>query len=181
MITGCQALCWAFLQLFHPHNSIRNEILLSLLPIKQNWGSEKWSDLLKATQQLDEALVPKPKLFIPYCTSSFPHCQHSKAWPEDVLPKDGKQIIKEKNKRVDIDLCHPKPHPGKSCCSAMERMNSRQLLATSEVASASETPPPRPGPSSIWEHKGIQWEQSEEEKKDGRKWGSEEQGGSHQG
>lgn len=67
-------------------------------------------------------------------------------------------------------MCHPEPLPGEPCRSAMETVVSRQLPATSEAASASESHL-LPGIAllSIWEQKGVQWEQSEEEKEDGRK------------
>lgn len=81
-----------------------------------------------------------------------------------MLPRDVKQIVKEKNKIVDMDMCPPEPLPGEPCHSAMERVVSRQLPATSEAASASESHL-LPGHAllSIWEQKGVQWEQSEEE------------------
>lgn len=89
------------------------------------------------------------------CAASF-----LKFCPKHVLPRDGKQIFRDKNKVADVNMCHPERLPGKPCCSAMEGVVSRQLPATLGATSAAGSPSP-----CLSKHlgaEGEQWEQSEE-------------------
>ena len=114
-----------------------------------------------------ETLTPNPD-FSPLCYSA----SFLKFFPKHVLLRDGKQIFRDKNKVVDMNVCHPARLPGKPCCSAREGVVSRRLPATSGAASAAESSLiPGHARLSIWEQKGVQWEQSEERREGGKKRG----------
>lgn len=64
-----------------------------------------------------------------------------------------------------MDLCHTEPLPGRPCCSVWKEWTADSFQQLQRLTQPQSHLLPGHALLSIWEQKGAQWEQSEEEMK----------------